>query len=60
MLASWNNGSPTPEFNNAAQSWNHEFYWESMTPTKQGAPLPPHWGAESQLGSPTMSTYRLG
>mmetsp|Transcript_12468 Transcript_12468/g.37473 ORF Transcript_12468/g.37473 Transcript_12468/m.37473 type:complete len:234 (-) Transcript_12468:3610-4311(-) len=35
MLASWNNGSPTPEFNNAAQSWNHEFYWESMTPTKQ-------------------------
>jgi Fe-Mn family superoxide dismutase len=24
-------------FNNAAQSWNHEFYWHSMTP-KGGAP----------------------
>ena len=24
-------------FNNAAQAWNHEFYWHSMTP-KGGAP----------------------
>ena len=25
-------------FNNAAQAWNHEFYWNSMTP-KAGAPI---------------------
>lgn len=35
VMASWNNGSPTPAFNNAAQSWNHTFYWESMSPEKQ-------------------------
>lgn len=23
-----------PIFNNAAQAWNHAFYWKSMTPTK--------------------------
>jgi Fe-Mn family superoxide dismutase len=32
ILATWNNGSPKPAFNNAAQAWNHEFYWESMSP----------------------------
>lgn len=30
VIASWNNGSPQPSFNNAAQAWNHTFYWESM------------------------------
>nr|QCP71059.1 iron/manganese superoxide dismutase [Pohlia nutans] len=38
ILASWNNGSPTPEFNNAAQVWNHTFYWESMSPNGGGEP----------------------
>jgi superoxide dismutase, Fe-Mn family len=33
----WNNGSPTAAFNNAAQAWNHEFYWESMSPKPVGA-----------------------
>jgi Fe-Mn family superoxide dismutase len=32
MQQTWNNGSPEPAFNNAAQAWNHEFYWESMSP----------------------------
>jgi Fe-Mn family superoxide dismutase len=27
--------SDTPLFNNAAQAWNHGFYWESLSPTKQ-------------------------
>jgi len=26
-------------FNNAAQSWNHEFFWNSMKPDGGGAPL---------------------
>ena len=25
-------------FNNAAQAWNHEFFWESMTPKGDGVP----------------------
>eukprot|EP00252_Welwitschia_mirabilis_P000249 TRINITY_DN1025_c0_g1_i1.p1 TRINITY_DN1025_c0_g1~~TRINITY_DN1025_c0_g1_i1.p1 ORF type:complete len:246 (-),score=53.59 TRINITY_DN1025_c0_g1_i1:596-1333(-) len=29
---SYNNGDPLPVFNNAAQAWNHEFFWESMKP----------------------------
>lgn len=37
VLATWNNGNPTPEFNNAAQIFNHEFYWESMSPNGGGA-----------------------
>ncbi|RZC61794.1 hypothetical protein C5167_023541 [Papaver somniferum] len=28
----YNFGNPLPEFNNAAQVWNHEFFWESMQP----------------------------
>jgi Fe-Mn family superoxide dismutase len=28
----------TPIFNNAAQAWNHDFYWHSMTPKGGGAP----------------------
>ena len=40
MLATWNNGKPTPEFNNAAQAWNHEFYWENLGPNGGGKALP--------------------
>ena len=36
VLATYNNGSPGPEFNNAAQAWNHQFYWESMGPNGGG------------------------
>jgi Fe-Mn family superoxide dismutase len=28
----------TAIFNNAAQAWNHDFYWKSMTPGGGGAP----------------------
>ena len=28
------NAPPGPIFNNAAQIWNHTFYWESLTPNK--------------------------
>lgn len=28
----YNNGNPFPEFNDAAQVWNHDFFWESMQP----------------------------
>lgn len=38
VLKSWNGGSPTAEFNNAAQVWNHDFFWESMSPNGGGAP----------------------
>jgi Fe-Mn family superoxide dismutase len=38
VLASWNKGSPSPVFNNAAQVWNHTFFWESMKPNGGGAP----------------------
>ncbi|HRE03147.1 MAG TPA: superoxide dismutase, partial [Ilumatobacteraceae bacterium] len=29
---------PGPLFNNAAQVWNHTFYWNSMSPTGGGKP----------------------
>ena len=29
---------PGPVFNNAAQVWNHTFYWQCMTPNGGGAP----------------------
>jgi superoxide dismutase, Fe-Mn family len=29
---------PGPLFNNAAQHWNHDFYWKSMTPGGGGDP----------------------
>lgn len=32
IVESYNNGEPTPVFNNAAQTWNHTFFWESMKP----------------------------
>ena len=31
-------GSEGPKFNNAAQIWNHTFFWSSMSPTGGGAP----------------------
>jgi len=37
ITESWNSGKPTPEFNNAGQIFNHEFYWESMAPNGGGA-----------------------
>lgn len=38
VVGSWNNGSPTPAFNNAAQIWNHSFFWDSMKKGGGGAP----------------------
>ncbi|DBA77409.1 TPA: Fibronectin type III and SPRY domain-containing protein 1 [Trebouxia sp. C0005] len=38
VKATWNGGSPSPEFNNAAQSWNHKFFWHSMKPGGGGEP----------------------
>ncbi|KAG2585034.1 hypothetical protein PVAP13_6KG358700 [Panicum virgatum] len=34
----YNNGNPLPEYNNAAQVWNHHFFWESMQPEGGGLP----------------------
>jgi Fe-Mn family superoxide dismutase len=38
IMASWNSGEPTPVFNNAAQVWNHTFFWEGMGPKAGGKP----------------------
>jgi Fe-Mn family superoxide dismutase len=38
VVGAWNGGSPTAEFNNAAQVWNHTFFWESMKPNGGGLP----------------------
>jgi Fe-Mn family superoxide dismutase len=27
-------GAPNPLFNNAAQAWNHNFYWQCLTPNR--------------------------
>lgn len=32
IQAAWNGGKPTPMFNNAGQIYNHDFFWESMSP----------------------------
>ncbi|XVF54827.1 hypothetical protein PTKIN_Ptkin05aG0213000 [Pterospermum kingtungense] len=32
ILVTYNKGDILPAFNNAAQAWNHEFFWESMKP----------------------------
>ncbi|XP_071723414.1 superoxide dismutase [Fe] 3, chloroplastic [Rutidosis leptorrhynchoides] len=32
VKVTYNNGNPLPVFNNAAQVWNHDFFWESMQP----------------------------
>ncbi|KAJ7518738.1 hypothetical protein O6H91_20G005900 [Diphasiastrum complanatum] len=29
---SYNNGNPQPIFNNAAQVWNHDFFWDTLRP----------------------------
>lgn len=38
VKATWNDGQPTASFNNAAQVWNHTFFWESMKPEGGGEP----------------------
>ena len=43
---------PSPLFNNAAQAWNHAFYWESMSPGALEAPSDELLGAlERSFGS---------
>ncbi|QHO11543.1 hypothetical protein HN51_069302 [Arachis hypogaea] len=32
VKVTYNNGNPLPEFNNAAEVWNHNFFWECMRP----------------------------
>ncbi|KAG6773658.1 hypothetical protein POTOM_020950 [Populus tomentosa] len=32
VKVTYNNGNPSPDFNHAAQVWNHDFFWESMQP----------------------------
>lgn len=38
ISTSYNKGDILPAFNNAAQVWNHEFFWESMKPGGGGKP----------------------
>ena len=38
VVATYNKGDSLPAFNNAAQAWNHEFFWESMKPGGGGKP----------------------
>ncbi|XP_042510633.1 superoxide dismutase [Fe], chloroplastic isoform X2 [Macadamia integrifolia] len=38
IITSYNKGDVLPAFNNAAQIWNHEFFWESMKPGGAGKP----------------------
>ncbi len=33
---SYNNDELTPVFNNAGQVWNHNFFWQSLSPTNGG------------------------
>ncbi len=37
IVETYNSGSPTPEFNNAGQVFNHDFYWESISPSPSAA-----------------------
>ncbi|XAR63979.1 Superoxide dismutase [Bertholletia excelsa] len=39
VKVSYNNGNPFAEFNNAAQVWNHDFFWESMQPGGGNMPI---------------------
>ncbi|XP_057851547.2 superoxide dismutase [Fe], chloroplastic isoform X4 [Cryptomeria japonica] len=32
IKVTYNNGNPMPAFSNAAQVWNHDFFWECMEP----------------------------
>ncbi|XP_054779345.1 superoxide dismutase [Fe], chloroplastic-like [Prosopis cineraria] len=38
VVISYNKGDPLPTFNNAAQVWNHDFFWECMKPGGGGVP----------------------
>ncbi|XP_027934846.1 superoxide dismutase [Fe] 2, chloroplastic isoform X2 [Vigna unguiculata] len=38
VVISYNKGDFLPAFNNAAQAWNHDFFWESMKPGGGGKP----------------------
>ncbi|KAM7272753.1 hypothetical protein ACFE04_027416 [Oxalis oulophora] len=38
VITTYNKGNMLPAFNNAAQAWNHEFFWESMKPGGGGKP----------------------
>lgn len=38
IKTSFNNPAQTGLFNNAAQVWNHTFYWHSLSPAGGGAP----------------------
>ncbi|KAL2600130.1 hypothetical protein AAZX31_10G111300 [Glycine max] len=38
MVILYNKGDILPAFNNAAQAWNHDFFWESMKPGGGGRP----------------------
>jgi len=52
IIAAANEASDTGIFNNAAQSWNHTFLWNSMSPTGGGEPAGELAGAiDRQFGS---------
>ncbi|XP_020222425.1 superoxide dismutase [Fe], chloroplastic isoform X1 [Cajanus cajan] len=38
IVTSYNKGDILPPFNNAAQVWNHDFFWECMKPGGGGEP----------------------
>ncbi|XP_054822028.1 superoxide dismutase [Fe], chloroplastic-like [Prosopis cineraria] len=38
VVISYNRGDSLPAFNNAAQAWNHDFFWESIKPGGGGVP----------------------
>ncbi|XP_061341435.1 superoxide dismutase [Fe], chloroplastic-like [Gastrolobium bilobum] len=38
IVIAYNKGDFLPAFNNAAQAWNHDFFWESMKPGGGGKP----------------------
>lgn len=38
IISTYNKGDLLPPFNNAAQAWNHTFFWESMKPGGGGMP----------------------
>ncbi|KAJ0666767.1 putative superoxide dismutase [Helianthus annuus] len=39
IRVTYNNGNPLPEYNVAAQVWNHDFFWESMQPGGGNLPI---------------------
>lgn len=52
IIAAANEASDTGIFNNAAQSWNHTFLWNSMSPNGGGEPAGELAGAiDRQFGS---------